>query len=63
MQDDYETSRLNPIGGDSQAASVVMDAKTGGVRAVVGGRGEHVFRGFNRATSMYRSPGSTIADC
>lgn len=60
LQDDYETSWLNPIGGDSQAASVVMDAKTGGVRAVVGGRGEHVFRGFNRATSMYRSPGSTI---
>ncbi|MFR6559529.1 MAG: transglycosylase domain-containing protein, partial [Weissella confusa] len=53
LQDDYETSWLNPIGGDSQAASVVMDAKTGGVRAVVGGRGEHVFRGFNRATSMY----------
>lgn len=60
LQDDYEDESLNPVGGDSQAASVVMDAKTGGVRAVVGGRGEHNFRDLNRATQMYRSPGSTI---
>lgn len=60
LQNNFENPNLNPVGGDSQAASIVMDAKTGGVRAVVGGRGEHVFRGFNRATQMYRSPGSTI---
>lgn len=43
-----------------QAASVAVDPKTGGVLAVVGGRGEHVFRGFNRATQMKRQPGSTM---
>ena len=43
-----------------QSASVVIDPKTGGVAAVYGGRGEYVYRGFNRATDMRRSPGSTI---
>lgn len=43
-----------------QSASIAMDPKTGGVTAVVGGRGKHVFRGFNRATQMRRQPGSTI---
>jgi len=60
LQVDYTNPGLDPLNGKAQAASIVMDAKTGGVRAVVGGRGEHVFRGFNRATQMYRSPGSTI---
>ncbi|MFL1695886.1 transglycosylase domain-containing protein [Weissella kandleri] len=60
LQNDYQNSYLNPIGPSSQAASIVLDAKTGGVRAVVGGRGEHQFRGFNRATQMKRQPGSTI---
>lgn len=43
-----------------QSASIALDPKTGGVTAVVGGRGKHVFRGFNRATQMRRQPGSTI---
>ncbi len=43
-----------------QAASIAMDPSNGGVTAVMGGRGEHVFRGFNRATQSLRSPGSTI---
>lgn len=43
-----------------QSASIAMDPKTGGVTAIVGGRGKHVFRGFNRATQMRRQPGSTI---
>ena len=37
-----------------------MNPKTGGVTAVVGGRGTHVFRGYNRSTQMRRQPGSTI---
>jgi penicillin-binding protein 2A len=37
-----------------------MDPKTGAVRAMVGGRGQHVFRGYNRATQMKRQPGSTM---
>ena len=43
-----------------QAASIAVNAKNGGVQAVVGGRGEHVFRGYNRATQIKRQPGSTM---
>jgi penicillin-binding protein 2A len=43
-----------------QSGSVLMDPATGGVLALVGGRGEHVFRGFNRATQLRAQPGSTI---
>ncbi len=43
-----------------QSGSVLMDPATGGVRALVGGRGEHVFRGFNRATQLQAQPGSSI---
>ncbi|MEH7086639.1 PBP1A family penicillin-binding protein [Neobacillus drentensis] len=43
-----------------QSGSVLMDPATGGVSALVGGRGEHVFRGFNRATQLRAQPGSSI---
>lgn len=43
-----------------QAASIALNPNNGGVTAVVGGRGTHVFRGFNRATQMKRQPGSAI---
>lgn len=43
-----------------QASSIAINPNTGGVLAVVGGRGDHVFRGFNRATQMKRQPGSAI---
>lgn len=43
-----------------QGASVAINPKTGGVAAVVGGRGDHVFRGLNRALQSDRSPGSTM---
>ena len=43
-----------------QSASVALYPETGDVLAIVGGRGEHVFRGFNRATQMRIPPGSTI---
>lgn len=43
-----------------QSGSVALDPNTGGIRALVGRRGEHTFRGFNFATQMKRSPGSTI---
>lgn len=57
------TSSLFPkSSGDSivQSGSVLMDPASGGVLALVGGRGEHVFRGFNRATQLKAQPGSTI---
>lgn len=43
-----------------QSASVALDPETGDVLAIVGGRGEYVFRGFNRATQMRVPPASTI---
>lgn len=43
-----------------QSTSIALDADTGGVLAVYGGRGEHVFRGYNRATQGKMQPGSVI---
>lgn len=43
-----------------QGSAILVDPKTGGINALVGGRGEHVFRGFNRATQLRRQPGSSI---
>jgi penicillin-binding protein 2A len=60
LQDDFADEDLDPIGNGSQAASIILDAKTGGVRAVVGGRSGYTFRGYNRATQMKRQTGSSI---
>jgi penicillin-binding protein 2A len=43
-----------------QSGAVLLDPSTGGVLGLVGGRGETVFRGFNRATHLKVQPGSTI---
>ncbi|MCL5045688.1 MAG: PBP1A family penicillin-binding protein, partial [Actinobacteria bacterium] len=44
-----------------QTAAVLIEAKTGYVRAIVGGRSHEVERGINRAVAPYlRQPGSTI---
>jgi penicillin-binding protein 2A len=65
LQADYTNSELFPYnaadGTQAQGASVALDPKTGGVAALIGGRsGSHVFRGYNRATQLIRSPGSTL---
>jgi penicillin-binding protein 2A len=63
LENVYENSSIFPDtvnGENSQSAAVLMDPKTGGVLAVVGRRGEHVFRGFSFATQMKKSPGSAI---
>ncbi|WP_375711119.1 PBP1A family penicillin-binding protein [Limosilactobacillus fermentum] len=64
MQDTYDNDNNFPStkadGTIVQSASIAVNPKTGGVTAVVGGRGTHVFRGYNRATQMRRQPGSTI---
>lgn len=62
MQNVFENDSLFPTGtGDKvQAASVAVTPSNGGVSAVVGGRGEHTFRGYNRATMAKRQPGSTM---
>lgn len=49
-----------PSGAVAQSASVVLDPETGGVLAIVGGTGEHLFRGFNRATQLKRQPASSL---
>ncbi|WHY88362.1 PBP1A family penicillin-binding protein [Neobacillus novalis] len=59
----YQNNALFPSGKGNtlvQSGSVLMDPASAGVRALVGGRGEHVFRGFNRATQLQAQPGSTI---
>ena len=65
MQASFANSTLFPYnasdGTKAQGASIAIDPKTGGVSALVGGReGSHVFRGYNRATQLVRSPGSTM---
>jgi penicillin-binding protein 2A len=59
----YQNDALFPKGTDDQlvqSGAVLLDPKTGGIKALIGGRGEHVFRGFNRATQLKRQPGSTM---
>lgn len=64
LQNNYAQSWLFPPnavdGTEVQGASIAVDPNTGAVRAVIGGRGKHVFRGYNRATQMKRQPGSSI---
>jgi penicillin-binding protein 2A len=59
----YQNDTLFPKGTEDrlvQSGAVLLDPKTGGIKALIGGRGEHVFRGFNRATQLKRQPGSTM---
>ncbi|WP_040209545.1 transglycosylase domain-containing protein [Neobacillus jeddahensis] len=63
LENVYKNNALFPRAKDQtivQSGSVLMDPASGGVRALVGGRGEHVFRGFNRATQLQAQPGSSI---
>lgn len=63
LENVYSRNYLFPrgMGGTLvQSGAVLMDPASGGVRALVGGRGEHVFRGFNRATQLQAQPGSTM---
>lgn len=58
----YQKEGLFPKGNDQivQSGGILVDPKTGGIRAIVGGRGEHTFRGYNRATQLKAQPGSSI---
>lgn len=48
-------------GGENiQSAMAVIDHKNGEIKAIMGGRTYEQKRGFNRATSAYRQPGSSI---
>lgn len=43
-----------------QNAVTILDTKSGGVKAILGGRRQKVLLGYNRATQLERSVGSTI---
>ncbi|MFD1441957.1 PBP1A family penicillin-binding protein [Lacticaseibacillus hegangensis] len=64
MQEAFDNQYVFPQaaadGTKPQAASVAVDPKTGGVLAVVGSRGPHVYLGFNYATQLQRQPGSLL---
>ncbi|MEC1524105.1 penicillin-binding protein 1A [Neobacillus niacini] len=62
MEKTYQRDDLFPRGSDQvvQSGGILLDPKTGGIRAIVGGRGEHTFRGYNRATQLKAQPGSSI---
>lgn len=63
MQKVYENNTLFPDSGDGtlvQSGSILLDPATGGIRALIGGRGEHTFRSYNRATQLTTQPGSVI---
>lgn len=63
MESVYDNDLNFPVdmnGEMVQSGGVMMDPKTGGIYALVGGRGEHVFRGFNRATQLRTQVGSTM---
>lgn len=59
----YQNESLFPKSAKDQliqSGFVLLNPKTGGISAIVGGRGKHVFRGFNYATQLERQPGSTM---
>ena len=64
MQNTYANNALFPEnasdGAMVQSGSVALNPSTGGVQAVVGRRGEHVYRDFNFATQSRRAPGSSL---
>ncbi|GKU84700.1 transglycosylase domain-containing protein [Niallia sp. NCCP-28] len=63
LEKTFDRDYLFPSSSDDalvQGGSVLLDPETGGIRGLVGGRGEHVFRGFNRATQIKAQPGSTL---
>ncbi|WP_066394533.1 transglycosylase domain-containing protein [Neobacillus mesonae] len=62
MEKTYQRDDLFPGSSDKlvQSGGVLLDPQTGGVRALVGGRGEHTFRGYNRATQLKAQPGSSF---
>ncbi|GBG07763.1 penicillin-binding protein [Paenibacillus agaridevorans] len=43
-----------------QSGAVLVDPRDGGIRALIGGRGNQPFRGFNRASQLKRQPGSAM---
>ncbi|MEH7305824.1 transglycosylase domain-containing protein, partial [Neobacillus drentensis] len=62
MEETYQNDSLFQEGKDRlvQSGGVLIDPKTGGIKAIVGGRGTHTFRGYNRASQLEAQPGSSF---
>ena len=63
LEDVYNDDRNFPQSTPDQllqSASVFLDPKTGGISALVGGRGAYTYGRFNNATKLIRQPGSTL---
>ena len=63
MEAVYQEETLFPESPDEiivQSGAVLLDPQTGGIRGIVGRRGDPVFRGFNYATQLKRQPGSAF---
>ena len=63
LEEVYQNQSNFPASKDEllvQSGVVLLDPETGGVLGLVGGRGDYVFRGFNRATHTKVQPGSTL---
>ncbi|GGA10085.1 penicillin-binding protein [Paenibacillus marchantiophytorum] len=59
----YQNESLFPASQPDQriqSGAVILYQQTGGIRALAGGRGEEVFRGFSHATQLKRQPGSAF---
>lgn len=63
LEEVYQDDRYFPESKTDQliqSGSVFLDPKTGGINALVGGRGEYTYGRFNNATELVRQPGSTL---
>ena len=63
LEDVYADDRYFPESTPDQllqSASVFVNPKTGGILALVGGRGEYTQGRFNNATDLIRQPGSAL---
>ncbi|MEH7245934.1 PBP1A family penicillin-binding protein [Neobacillus niacini] len=59
----YQNDNLFPASQPDQllqSGAIFINPENGGIEGLVGGRGEHTFLGFNRATQLIRQPGSTM---
>ncbi|KAB2337105.1 PBP1A family penicillin-binding protein [Cytobacillus depressus] len=63
VEETYQNDSMFPAGTEDQivqSGAILIEPKSGGVRALVGGRGEHTLLGHNRAIHPVGQPGSTM---
>ncbi|MGN7387491.1 transglycosylase domain-containing protein [Sporosarcina sp. SAFN-015] len=63
LEEVYQDDRYFPKSKPDQliqSGSVFLNPKTGGISALIGGRGEYTYGRFNNATELVRQPGSSL---